>query len=547
MDAFERYVTQELRLRIVLADAGVEASAGADGSVAAEGTSESEGIPAGAAASAGTDALVLFVTREALAAGTWAAEAGMAVPAALVQAVRASQERGRFSAGLGETEALPTLGLMRGYQALLLCGLGEAARVSTDAWRDAGVYAARAALGQRLERLAAPLPRADTRAGLCERVQALAEGLWLGGYRMPSYSAAAAAEAPPLQSVALLPAGSAEPSARAELARAIEAARATALAVYTARDLTNLPGNYLGPEELARAAQSLAARYGLECTVLDERGILEHGMGGLAAVGQGSVNPPRMIAVRYRGASSPEAGVLGLVGKGITFDTGGISLKKPDGMEEMISDMGGAAVLLGLIHVLGRLKPPMDVVMVIPTAENMPSGAAFKPGDIVKLMDGQTVEVLNTDAEGRIVLADGVLYAKKLGATRLIDVATLTGAVLVSFADVATGAVTNDDALLQEVLANAQEAGEKIWPLPNYPEYRDMLKSRVADIKNATGRDRWAGCITAGLFIGHFAGETPWVHLDTGGTAWLWSERGTEPAGGTGATVRTLARLLGKS
>lgn len=545
MDAFERYVTQELRLHIAIAGAPVftEEHAGED----VDADAKAGGGAGARAEAAGADALVLFVTREALAAGTWAEEAGIAVPAALVQSVRASFERGRFSAGLGETEALPTLGLMRGYQALLLCGLGEAARVSTDAWRDAGVYAARAALGQRLERLAAPLPRAEGRAALCERVQALAEGLWLGAYRMPSYSAAAAGAEPPLQSVALLPAGSAIEAERAELARAIEAARATALAVYTARDLTNLPGNYLGPEELARAAQSLAARYGLDCTVLDERGIREHGMGGLAAVGQGSIHPPRMIAVRYRGAASSKAGVLGLVGKGITFDTGGISLKKPDGMEEMISDMGGAAVLLGLIHVLGRLKPSIDVVIVIPAAENMPSGAAFKPGDIVTLMDGQTVEVLNTDAEGRIVLADGVLYAKKLGATRLIDVATLTGAVLVSFADVATGAVTNHDGLLQEVLSSAKEAGEKIWPLPNYPEYRDMLKSRVADIKNATSRDRWAGCITAGLFIGHFAGETPWVHLDTGGTAWLWNERGTEPAGGTGATVRTLARLLGKS
>ncbi|MEK8132158.1 leucyl aminopeptidase, partial [Paenibacillus filicis] len=360
------------------------------------------------------------------------------------------------------------------------------------------------------------------------------------------YARAAAGDAGPLQAQRVLLLGAAD-AERRDLAPALEAARATALGVYTARDLTNLPGNYLGPDDLARAAQDLAARYGLACTVLDEVGIREHGMGGLAAVSQGSELPPRMIAVRYDGAPDRGGEVLGLVGKGITFDTGGISLKKPDGMEEMISDMGGAAVLLGLIHVLGALKPKVNVVIVIPAAENMPSGGAFKPGDVITMMDGQTVEVLNTDAEGRIVLADGVLYAKQLGATKLIDIATLTGAVLVSLADIATAAVGNDEPLLQEVLASSREANEKLWPLPNYPEYRDMLKSRVADIKNATSRDRWAGCITGGLFVGYFAGDTPWVHLDTGGTAWLWNERGTEPLGGTGTMVRTLAKLVSRA
>jgi leucyl aminopeptidase len=235
--------------------------------------------------------------------------------------------------------------------------------------------------------------------------------------------------------------------------------------------------------------------------------------------------------------------VLGLVGKGITFDTGGISLKKPEGMEEMISDMGGAAALLGLLHIVGELRPPVNLLVVIPAAENMPSGAAYKPGDVITIMNGYTVEVLNTDAEGRIVLADGVLYAKKLGATKLIDIATLTGAILVCFADVATGAVTNDDAFLQPLLQAAKTAGEKLWQLPNYKEYRDMLKSDVADIKNATA-DRWAGAITGGLFVGKFAGDTPWIHLDTGGTAWLWSAKGTEPKGGTGVMVRTLASYI---
>nr|WP_231571711.1 hypothetical protein [Paenibacillus sp. VKM B-2647] len=196
------------------------------------------------------------------------------------------------------------------------------------------------------------------------------------------------------------------------------------------------------------------------------------------------------------------------------------------------------------MHVAGELRPKINLLVVIPAAENMPSGSAFKPGDVITIMDGYTVEVLNTDAEGRIVLADGVLYAKKLGATKLIDVATLTGAILVCFGDVASGAVTNDDAFLQPLLQAAKAAGEKVWQLPNYKEYRDLLKSGIADIKNSTSPDRWAGAITGGLFVGHFAGDTPWIHVDTGGTAWLWSEKGIEPKGGTGALVRTLAAYV---
>ncbi|MCR8632602.1 leucyl aminopeptidase [Paenibacillus radicis (ex Xue et al. 2023)] len=476
------------------------------------------------------------------------------LPAPLAAEVAGMRERGQFAAELGQAEVLPTLGLLP-CRSLVLSGLGRAA-AGTVAWRDAGVYAARAALARGLERLAAPLPRtaaagtaADAAAApLGERVHALAEGLLLGGYRMPSYAVAAQPPVPALREVALIAdqatlAALGGGSAAKALAQPLEAARAFAVATQYARDLTNLPGNVLVPDTLAQEAARVASQYGMACTVLDEAAIVEHGMGGLHAVGKGSANPPRMISIRYQGTDSWD-NVVGLVGKGITFDTGGISLKKPDGMEEMISDMGGAAVLLGLLHAVGRLKPRINLVIVIPAAENMPSGAAFKPGDVIRMMSGHTVEVLNTDAEGRIVLGDGVTYAKQLGATRIVDVATLTGAVLVSFADVATGAVSNDEVLQQEIIQAAKQAGEKVWPFPNYPEYHDMLKSDVADIKNAASRDRWAGSITGGLFIGFFAGDTPWLHLDTGGTAWLWNDRGTEPKGGTGTMVRTLAHWL---
>ncbi len=233
---------------------------------------------------------------------------------------------------------------------------------------------------------------------------------------------------------------------------------------------------------------------------------------------------------------------MGLVGKGITFDTGGISLKRAPGMEELISDMGGAAAVLGVMEALGRLRPRINVVMVIPSAENMPSANAFKPGDIITSMSGRTIEVLNTDAEGRLVLGDALTYAREWGAKRIIDVATLTGAVLSTLGDIATGAVTNNEEFMERFLAASNVSGEKIWQLPAYPEFREMLKSEVADIRNAAGR--FGGATTAGLFVGEFAEGLPWIHLDIAGTAFLSKERGVNPRGATGVMVRSMVQWL---
>ncbi|WP_248929970.1 leucyl aminopeptidase [Paenibacillus hamazuiensis] len=460
------------------------------------------------------------------------------LPQPLADELLSLKERGLFAAKAGQTELLPAFGLVPSRY-VLCTGLGEAA--TPGALRAASVYAARALLARQLGRAAVRLEGGGANDWR-DRTQAVAEGLLLGGYRMPVFRRAPE-EATELREVALLvPPGEAEARRGAE--DGLRLALAVAEGVNYARDLTNLPGNRLTPEGLAEEARALAKQHGLACTVLDERELAAQGMGGLAAVGGGSDNPPRMIALRYDGAAGrPGADVIGLVGKGITFDTGGISLKKPEGMEEMISDMGGAAVVLGVLHAVCTLRVPVNLVLVIPAAENMPSGRALKPGDVITSLSGHTIEVTNTDAEGRIVLADGITYAKRLGATKLIDVATLTGAVLVALADVATGAVSNDDAFLGELLSAAKSAGEKVWPFPNYPEYHEMLKSDVADIRNATSH-RHAGSITGGLFIGFFAGDTPWIHLDTGGTAWLWDEKGTEPKGGTGAMVRTIVRYV---
>ncbi|MBV6713551.1 leucyl aminopeptidase [Paenibacillus chitinolyticus] len=367
----------------------------------------------------------------------------------------------------------------------------------------------------------------------------VAEGLLLGAYRIATY----ARETKPRQELAAAQLFVQRDALNGEaLQAAVAAAEAYAVATNYARDLTNLPGNLLLPSDLAEEAEKLAGQFGIACEVLDEQAIVERGMGALAAVGLGSANPPRMITLSYDG--DPSSGeVLGLVGKGVTFDTGGISIKPAGGMEEMISDMGGAAVLLGLLIVVGRLKPRINLRIVIPAAENMPSGTAMRPGDVITTLSGRTVEVLNTDAEGRLILADGVTYAIEKGATRLIDIATLTGAVLVSFADVATSAQTNDDAFLASVLQASIQAGEKVWQLPNFPEYREMLRSTVADIKNAAAH-KWAGAIMGGSFIEAFIEDKPWIHLDTGGTAWLWGDRGVDPKGGTGAMVRTLAEYI---
>jgi leucyl aminopeptidase len=450
----------------------------------------------------------------------------------LDQALLRLREKGLFTAASGDLEAVPTHGLLP-YAYVLVAGLGPA--TTRDTLRAAAVHAARKALALRIESLALKLPSAiDPRSA----AHALTEGLLLGTYRIATYRRDKTERAE-LRQAWLLTEADAQ---AAPLEEAIRIAEAYADGTNYARDLTNLPGNVLVPASLAKEAEKLAQHYGFACEVLDEHEIAARGMGGLHEVGKGSANPPRMITLKYQGDPA-SADVLGLVGKGVTFDTGGVSMKRPEGMEEMISDMGGAATLLGAMHVVGRLRPKVNLIVVIPSAENMTSGAAFKPGDVITLLGGRTVEVLNTDAEGRIVLADGITYAKQQGANHLIDVATLTGAILISLADVATGAVTNDDAFLRPFLQAAEQAGEKVWQLPNYPEYRALLKSDVADIKNSTS-DRWAGAITGGLFIGAFADDTPWIHLDTGGTAWLWSQKGIEPKGGTGVMVRTVAEYI---
>lgn len=313
-------------------------------------------------------------------------------------------------------------------------------------------------------------------------------------------------------------------------------------ATNSARELVNLPGNMLTATDLANYAKSLGEKYDFEVEILEKEDMEKLGMGALLAVNQGSVEPPKMIVLKYQGKETWED-VIALVGKGITFDTGGYSLKPKDGIVGMKMDMGGAAAVLGAMEVIGELKPEQNVVMVIPSTDNMVSGDAFKPDDVITSMSGKTIEVLNTDAEGRLALADAVTYAKHHGANYIVDVATLTGGVIVALGMDTTGALTNNEELFEQVLESALEAGEQMWRLPIFEKDKERVRgSKIADLNNSPGRDGHA--IMGAAFIGEFAEDTPWVHLDIAGTATTSKEHDLGPAGATGVMARTLALFV---
>lgn len=323
---------------------------------------------------------------------------------------------------------------------------------------------------------------------------------------------------------------------------ALERGRILGEAQNFTRDLANEPANVLTPTLLADRATKMAAEYALECEVLDQDRMRQLGMGALLGVAQGSAEPPALIVIRYKPAGVPVSNDhLGLVGKGVTFDTGGISIKPSEGMEKMRYDMSGGAAVLGAMRAIAQLKPAIPVTALIPAVENMPGSRAQRPGDIVKSLSGKTVEVLNTDAEGRLILIDALTYAQRLGCTHLVDAATLTGAIVVALGNVNVGAFTNNEEFLRKLLAAAKSEGEKTWQLPMDEEYKELLKSSFADLHNIGGRS--GGSITAAWFIRDFVGDTPWVHLDIAGTAWLDDAKPYMAKGPTGVALRTFVRL----
>lgn len=307
------------------------------------------------------------------------------------------------------------------------------------------------------------------------------------------------------------------------------------------RELVNEPANILTPGVLAQRAQAMAAESGLECEILDQDRMKQLGMGSLLGVAMGSSEPPYLIILRYKPATAKSTDHLGLVGKGVTFDTGGVSIKPADGMEKMKYDMAGGAAVLGAMRAIARLKPSIAVTALVPTVENHINGRAQRPGDIVTSLSGKTIEVLNTDAEGRLILNDAITYAQRIGCTHLVDAATLTGAIVVALGSVNIGAFTNNDAMMARVSSAGKAEGEKMWQMPLDEEYKELLKSAFADLANIGGR--WGGAISAAWFLREFAGETPWVHLDIAGTAWLDEAKPYMAKGPSGVAVRTFARL----
>jgi leucyl aminopeptidase len=326
--------------------------------------------------------------------------------------------------------------------------------------------------------------------------------------------------------------------------RGLARGRTIAEAQNFTRELVNEPSNKLTPRILADKAAAMAKEAGLAVDVLDEKKIADLKMGALLSVSQGGPEPPRVIVITYSPANpKPGAPVLGFIGKAVTFDTGGISIKPAEGMEKMKYDMAGGATMIGVMRALAVLKPNVKVICVVPSTENMPGGTAQKPGDIQTAMSGKTIEVLNTDAEGRLILADAVHYAKQLGVTHMVDAATLTGAIVVALANINVGVFGGaDQAWTDKVLASAKAVGEKMWQMPMDDEYREFIKGSFADIQNI-GSGKGGGSITGAWFIREFAGDTPWVHLDIAGTAWNDDAKPWLAKGPTGVAVRTLVDL----
>ncbi len=437
----------------------------------------------------------------------------------------------------GEMTLIHTLGKMPTAR-VLVAGLGKADKLDLGAVRSVSAQASRFLRGKAVKS-AATIAHGAGIGGLetkdCAR--AIAEGTLLGLYRFDKHKNPK--QPPP--ALDLLTIVESDVARMDELRAGAEEGTAIADAVALCRDLVNEPANHLTPSDLADVALRVSRDGALEMDVMDETRMEELGMGALLGVAAGSRVPPRLITLRYEGDPDSPKNNLGLIGKGITFDSGGISLKPAGGMGAMKGDMAGAAAVIGAIKAIAALKPKINVTAIAVATENMPGGGAQRPGDVVTTMSGKTIEVDNTDAEGRLVLADAAAYALTLGLTKLVDVATLTGAVKVALGKVTTGAFGNDEALMKAVLAAGAEAGERVWELPTFDEYKEQYKSDVADFKNIGGRP--AGSITAAMFIGEFVGDAAWVHLDIAGTSTSSKPKGHTTKGATGVPVRTLVAL----
>jgi len=415
---------------------------------------------------------------------------------------------------------------------LLLIGGGKAANFTSSVLRKLAGAAARFLKPKGIASFVFVVPENGIDAATA--VKAVIEGTFVGNFDPDTYKSDRKDQA--LESLTIAVRGNQD-----QLQSAVEEARIIGESQNFTRELVNEPSNRMTPTMLAERARGMAEEVGLKCEIYGADKIKQLKMGAFWGVAQGSDEPPALIVLRYEPADAPSNPVLGLVGKGITFDTGGISIKPADGMEKMKYDMAGGAAMMGAMRAIALLKPKLKVIAVICATENMPSGKAQKPGDVQIAMSGKSIEIINTDAEGRLVLADGLHYARQLGCTHLVDAATLTGAVVVALGYVNAGVFSSDDKFYERFNHALDKSGEKFWRMPLDDEYKESIRSNIADIMNTGGR--WGGAITAAMFLREFAEDTPWIHLDIAGTAWMEDNKPWIAKGPSGIGVRSLVEL----
>lgn len=432
----------------------------------------------------------------------------------------------------GEIAVIHTLGLIPARR-IIVASLGNRNEATSEKLRSVTGSVARVARQHGAKILS--LQPGDLSANLTGTITSITEGFLLGSYQFNDYKTDKQ-NSNQLERVIF---ATSDENIN-ELNQAIIHTKVIAESVLFTRNLVNHPSNVMTPSAMASHAVEIAHQYGLEIQVLEKPDIERLKMWAFLAVAQGTQEPPRLIILKYTGNPS-KTEYVGFIGKGVTFDSGGISLKPSEGMEEMKTDMAGGAAVLGAMRAIAQLKPKLNIIAIVPCTENMPSGISLKPGDVISSMAGKNIEIVNTDAEGRLLLADAVTYAKQLGAEKLVDLATLTGACVVALGSVTSGIISNNDNWCRQVLDAASKCGEKMWRLPAFDEYKEQIKSPIADLKNSGGRP--AGAITAGLFIAAFANDTPWVHIDIAGTATVNKDTGYNVTGATGAGVRTLIQL----
>jgi leucyl aminopeptidase len=422
---------------------------------------------------------------------------------------------------------------------LLLLGGGKAKIFSAAELRQLAGAAVRTLKSKSIRSFAFVLPENGIAAP--EGVRAIVEGAFVGNFDPGYYKSHHNDKDQKIDAVTIVVPKEVQSDTK-PLEGSLQSARIVAESQNFTRDLVNEPSNRMTPTILAERAKKMAAEVGLKCEVHDGDKIRQLKMGAFWGVAQGSDEPPALIVLRYDPEGAAKDVHLGLVGKGVTFDTGGISIKPADGMEKMKYDMAGAATMIGVMRAIALLKPKVKVTAIVCATENMPSGKAQKPGDVQIAMSGKSIEIINTDAEGRLILADGLCYARQLGCTHLVDAATLTGAVVVALGYVNAGIFASDDPMYERFAKATQQAGEKMWRLPLDDEYKEIIKSNIADMVNSGGR--WGGAISAAMFLKEFAEDSPWIHLDIAGTAWMEDNKPWIAKGPSGIALRSLVEFV---